>query len=239
MRRLVTPRQGARNGDARSFLRMHQRIERLDVSDEPAVRPAEHTQDGLRQRLERLADGHPSSEHYQDRDLTRRDARAESYRSDTNREDSTGADTSREETTGTRRDDGLDATERASSAWDSREVRDHPDRPAEGGIHVTDDRARHVLDGDPESDGGGHRPGTGRPGKTEFPQDWPDDVIISVVEDVGRKPDHAEWQPNGRWRVTGDHDAVRVSAVVLPDGRIWTAWPEPGGKGVIQNPEAS
>jgi hypothetical protein len=48
-----------------------------------------------------------------------------------------------------------------------------------------------------------------------------------------------EWQPNGSWRVFGDRDGVRVYAVVRPDGRIWTAWPEPGGKGVVQNPEAS
>jgi hypothetical protein len=234
-------------------------IERADAPDEPAIGPRENARGDLRQRLERLADGHPSSDHYRDASLGRGDESADTSRADTSPEDATGSDTSRtdtsredatradtsrtdtnrEETTGTRRDNSLDATERASSAWEHSEVRAHPDRPTEGDIRVTEDRARHILDGDPDSDGGGHRYGTGRAGKTEFPQGWPDDVIISVAEDVGRQPDHVEWQPNGRWRVTGDHDGVRVYAVVLPDGRMWTAWPEPGGKGVVENPEAA
>jgi hypothetical protein len=219
-------------------------IERADAPDEPVIGPREDARGDLRQRLERLADGHPSSDHYRDASLGRGDGNADISGADTSREDATGADTSRtdtnrEETTGTRRDNSLDATQRASSAWEHGEVRGHPDRPAEGDIHVTADRARHILDGDPDSDGGGHRYGTGRADKTEFPQDWADDVIISVAEDVGRKPDHVEWQPNGRWRVTGEHDGVRVYAIVLPDGRMWTAWPEPGGKGVVENPEAA
>jgi len=204
-------------------------IERADAPDEPDIAPRENARSDLRQRLERLADGHPSSDHYGDAGLGRGDGSADTSRTDTNRE----------ERTGTRRDNSLDAAERASSAWENGEIRGHPDRPAEGDIHVTADRARHILDGDPDSDGGGHRHGTGRAGKTEFPRDWSDDVIISVAEDVGRKPDQAEWQPNGRWRVAGDHDGVRVYAVVLPDGRMWTAWPEPGGKGVLRNTEAS
>jgi Bacterial EndoU nuclease len=218
---------------------VQERIERADATDEPAQRIPEHARDDLRQRLDRLADGHPSSDQYRYAHPGWRDGRADTSLADADREEVSGAQTSREQRTGTRRDDSLHASERASSAWESGEVRGHPDRPAEHGVQVTADRARHVLDGSPGSDGGGHRHGTGRPAKTEFPKDWSDDVIVSVVEDVGRRPDHVEWQPNGRWRVSGDHDGVRVSAVVLPDGRIWTAWPEPGGKGVVQNPEAS
>ena len=218
---------------------MLERIERADAPDERAIGPRERAHDDLRQRLERLADGHPSSDHYRDAGVSRRDGSADTSRTDTNREDPISSETSREETTGTRRDDIADVAERASSAWEYSEVRGHLDRPAESDIHVTAERARHILDGDPDSGGGGHRYGTGRPGKTEFPQAWPDDVIISAVEDIGRTPDHVEWQPNGRWRVTGDHEGVRVNGVVLADGRMWTAWPEPGGKGVIHNPEAS
>lgn len=175
---------------------MHERIERPDAPDDPAARLPEHVGDDLRQRLNQMADGHPSSDHYHADGLSRRDG-------------------------------------------GRHEVRGQPDRPAERDVHVTPDRERHILDGDPQSAGGGHRHGTGRPGKTEFPNDWPDDEIVSVVADVGRNPDHVEWQPNGSWRVFGDRDGVRVYAVVRPDGRIWTAWPEPGGKGVVQNPEAS
>lgn len=218
---------------------MQERIDRADTPAEPTVRVPEQTRDHLLERLERLADRHPSSDRYRDSDLGRRDGRPDTSRTDTNREEATGAQTNREQTTGTRRDDNLDAAERPGPTRDSGEIGGHPDRPAESDIHVTADRARHILDGDADSGGGGHRHGTGRPGKTEFPKDWPDDVVVSVVEDVGRTPDHAEWQPNGRWRVSSDHDGVRVHAVVLSDGRIWTAWPEPGGKGVAHNPEAS
>jgi len=217
---------------------VQERIERADASDERAIGRRENPHDDLRQRLERLADGHPSSDHYRDAGVSRRAGSTDTARTDTNREDATGSETRREETIGTRREDSEDVAGRASSAWEYSGVRGRLDRPAESDIHVTADRARHILDGEPGSDGGGHRHGTGRPGKTEFPQAWPDDVIISVVRDVGRKPDQVEWQPNGRWRVTGDHEGVRVNGVVLADGRMWTAWPEPGGKGVMQNPEA-
>jgi hypothetical protein len=61
-------------------------------------------------------------------------------------------------------------------------------------------------------------------------------VIVSTVVDVARNPDSAELQDNGRWLAVGERDGVEVKVVVQPDGRIWTAWPEPGGRGVIQNP---
>lgn len=226
---------------------MQERIDRTDAPDLPAVRPAEHAREDLRQRLEGLAEGHPSSDRYRDADLSRRDGRADTSRTDTNREDTspagtdregaTGADTSREETTATRRDDILRPTERADSGQDSPAVRDHPDKPGEDDIQLTPDRERHILDGDGQGKpGGGHRHGTDKPGKTEFPERWPDDVIRQIVEEVSRKPDSVERQRNGRWHATGDHDGVRVHAVVQPDGRIWTAWPEPGGLGVRQNP---
>lgn len=233
----VTPEQAAGNRRARNFLRVHERIERTDTSDVRAVRVPEQARDGLRQRLERLADGHPSSDRYQDGDFSRRDGRADSSRTDTNREGATGADTNREETTGTRRGGTIDATERAGSGWDAPAVRDHPDKPGEDDIHLTPDRERHILDGDGEGKpGGGHRHGTGKPGKTEFPERWPDPVIQLTVKEVSRKPDSVERQRDGSWLATGRRDGVQVHAVVLPDGWIRTAWPEPGGIGVRQNP---
>jgi hypothetical protein len=30
---------------------------------------------------------------------------------------------------------------------------------------------------------------------------------------------------------------VAITAIVHPDGRIWTAWPEEGSPGVIRNPK--
>jgi len=170
----------------------------------------------LHQRLDRMADGHPSSPRYTASDQLRHP-------------DNPEADRRADATTPTR-DDG--------AGWQAPEVRSHPDLPAVPDIRLTYDRACHILDGDgPGTPGGGHRHGTGRAGKTEFPANWPDDKIVSTIQDVTRAPDEVHWQEfNGRWRVTADREGVLVTAVVLPDGRIWSAWPEPGGPGVIENP---
>jgi hypothetical protein len=239
-----------------------ERIERAEAPDEPAGRLSEPVHDELRRRLERLADGHPSSDHYQEADLSRPDGRADAFRADTHREETTGAGASRETTTGTRLDNSgetttgtrldnsgetttgtrldnsRDTAERAGSGWNTPDVRDHPDRPAEGDIRLPADRQRHILDGDgPGRPGGGHRHGTNKPGKTEFPERWTDEAIPQIVEDVARRPDSAERQRTGTWLVTGERDGVRVTSVALADGIIWSAWPAPAGAGVRQNPK--
>lgn len=125
-----------------------------------------------------------------------------------------------------------------ASGWDVPGVADHPQRPDSARMHLPDDRRRHVLDGDPGGVSGGHRHGTGRPRKTEFPARWDDDSTAGHVLSVARNPDVVEeQQPNGRWRVNGVRDGVTVTAVIEPDGTIWTAWPKPGGRGVVQNPK--
>jgi Bacterial EndoU nuclease len=121
-----------------------------------------------------------------------------------------------------------------SSAWDDVSTADHygprPDSPC-----LPTERAAHILDGDPW--GGGHRHGTGRPGKTEFPADWDDERIIGQIVDVACFPDaRPVLQANHRWRVQGERDGVAITVVVHPDGRIWAAWPEEGSPGVIRNP---
>jgi hypothetical protein len=120
------------------------------------------------------------------------------------------------------------------SAWESPELADHPDRPAPDSFRVSPERATHILDGD--ATGGGHRHGTGRPGKTEFPGGWTDQNIVSVVVRIARSPEAVQLQRNGRWRAEGNHDGVDIAVVVMPDGRIWTAHPLPGSPGVTQNP---
>jgi hypothetical protein len=102
-------------------------------------------------------------------------------------------------------------------------------------IRLPPERARHILDGD--SWGGGHRHGTGRPGKAEFPARWDDERTIGYIMDVARHPDtRPVWQPNHRWRLQGERDAVAVTVIVKPDGGIWAAWPEEGSPGVTRNP---
>jgi hypothetical protein len=103
-------------------------------------------------------------------------------------------------------------------------------------IRAAADRRTHILDGD--NTGGGHRHGTGVPGKTEFPADWNDGQIIDAIHAVARKPDrepeHQNW--NDRWKVSGRHKGVEIVAIVESDGAIWTAWPGEGSPGVVKNP---
>ena len=102
-------------------------------------------------------------------------------------------------------------------------------------IQLTADRQTHILDGD--QTGGGHRHGTGRQGKTEFPAEWGDDRVTDAILAIARNPDQAperqDW--NGRWQVSGQHDGVKIFAVVDSDGRISTAWPDEGSPGVVKN----
>lgn len=127
-----------------------------------------------------------------------------------------------------------DAQQRASG-WDGV---DAADRPAVEDIRMTPERRTHILDGDPGKNSGGHRHGTGRPGKTEFPADWDDEKVSRVLVDVARWPDEApeRQERNGNWVAQGTRDDVKVVAIVAGDGRIWTGWPLPGGRGVVQNP---
>lgn len=102
---------------------------------------------------------------------------------------------------------------------------------------ISDDRCRHILDGE-ASGSGGHRHGTGRPGKTEFPARWDDDAVIQYVLDVARHPDETPLlQPNKRWLAIGVRDDVTVAIVITSSGKIVTAYPLAGGRGVVQNPE--
>jgi hypothetical protein len=121
------------------------------------------------------------------------------------------------------------------SGWDA--VDEASDRPPSDGFRVTPERATHILDGDADGSGG-HRHGTGRPGKTEFPASWDDAKIVSHALDVAKYPDqppvHQHW--NDRWLCIGTRDSVEVSVVVLRGGEVWTAWPEEGSPGVVRNP---
>ena len=122
------------------------------------------------------------------------------------------------------------------SGWDAI---DAENRPALDSLRVTPERMTHILDGD--SIGGGHRHGTGKPGKTEFPASWDDGKITETLLDVGRRPDrppgHQEW--NDRWVTRGRRDDVEVVVVVARDGSVWSGWPLPGGAGVVKNPEGT
>jgi hypothetical protein len=117
------------------------------------------------------------------------------------------------------------------SAWDNT---DHLKRPALDSLRMPPERTIHILDGD--ATGGGHRYGTGKPGKTEFPASWDDAKITESILSVARSPDAASLQQNGRWKAEGVRDEVTLAVIIMADGRIWSAYPLPGAPGVRQNP---
>lgn len=87
---------------------------------------------------------------------------------------------------------------------------------------------RHVLDGD--ATGGGHAPGTGKPGKSEFPSGWSRDKIKGEISDVATDPNSATAPGRkGRTVVTGTRDGVDIQVIVEPssrdNGRIVTGYP--------------
>jgi hypothetical protein len=96
----------------------------------------------------------------------------------------------------------------------------------------------HILYGDelnPRS--GGHIYGVNRPGKTEFPRDWDEDMIAREVTDVARRPDRAPVQQfNGMWVASGVRHDVRIEVIVRPDGTVITGYPVDGA-GIKRNPE--
>lgn len=114
-----------------------------------------------------------------------------------------------------------------------------PHLPAGYVAHVNDltpERRRHILGGDPDGRGGGHRPGTGRPGKTEFPAHWSDDEIISRVMQTARAPQRGFIHPRYQtFNVLREFDGVTVLVSVNRSGDVITAYPRPGGRGVVDN----
>jgi hypothetical protein len=131
---------------------------------------------------------------------------------------------------------GIRTAEDASprpSAWDSI---DAADRPPLDDLHLTADRAEHILHGD--RTGGGHLSGTGQPGKTEFPASWDSAAIVDAVKAVASSPGTVRKQWNDRWKARGTCNEVPVTVIIDPDAAIRTAWPDEGSPGVVRNPEA-
>jgi hypothetical protein len=100
-------------------------------------------------------------------------------------------------------------------------------------VSIPEDRARHILDGEGRS--GGHRYGTGIPGKTEFPSSWSDADILEAIRQVAGngtvdRPAHR----GGDLVIVGAVNGVTIEVVVQPNGEVRTAYPL-SGLGVIRN----
>ncbi len=90
---------------------------------------------------------------------------------------------------------------------------------------LTDARgAKHILDGDGPGRGGGHRAGTGKSGKSEFPSSWSDKKILDAVSDVATDPASTRTSQGSRNISQGTVDGVDIQTV--DDGRrIITGYP--------------
>lgn len=100
---------------------------------------------------------------------------------------------------------GSSADTSPQSAWDNA---DALTRPPIDALFIPPERAIHILDGD--ATGGGHRYGTGSPGKTEFPASWDDGKITGNILSVARSPDSAILQPDKHLASTTPETALLV-----------------------------
>ena len=90
-------------------------------------------------------------------------------------------------------------------------------------------RRSHILDGEVRPNGtfgGGHRPGTGFPGKSEFPAGWSDDRIMHEISDIATDPSLV-WRAGNRpgdFFVNGTRGGVDIE-VLIRNNQIWTGYP--------------
>lgn len=85
-------------------------------------------------------------------------------------------------------------------------------------------RRRHTLDGD--ATGGGHRPGTGKPGKSEFPAGRSDDNIIHDIYDIATDPTISSIAGRGGRTITnGTRNGVDIRVIQERNGDIVTGFP--------------
>jgi len=92
-------------------------------------------------------------------------------------------------------------------------------------VIISDDRVQHILYGNGKS--GGHLYGTGTPCKSEFPQEWNEDKVISVTRKIAAN-DNLDWerQDNGYYVSEAFEGDVRVRVVKGPKKqRVITAYP--------------
>ncbi|MCA8985892.1 MAG: EndoU domain-containing protein, partial [Planctomycetaceae bacterium] len=94
-------------------------------------------------------------------------------------------------------------------------------------IDLTDAKARkHILEGD--ATGGGHRPGTGISGKSEFPSGWSDAKILESISDIATDPTVVWSKPDKRGYITGTKTIDGIDIKVVYDTknqRIVTGYP--------------
>ena len=91
-------------------------------------------------------------------------------------------------------------------------------------LEIAPGREKHILEGD--ETGGGHAPGAGKPGKSEWPAGTSDEEILRDVRDVANDPRSKRTeQSNGNIAIEGTRDGVHVKVIFKPGEGIISAFP--------------
>lgn len=145
-------------------------------------------------------------------------------------------------------DKAVGSGEKQRAAWDRHVKETRPTgsarRPRNEAVFpkgkpvLTERNLRHILDGEPDRPGkGGHRFGTNRLGKTEFPKTWSDDKIKAAVEETLDQPQWSQMSRKTAYlRRVVDGVAVEVRVKVGSKHRapqLVTAFPK-GGRNVYR-----
>jgi len=94
-----------------------------------------------------------------------------------------------------------------------------PELAKPGDATLADDRRKHILDGDRRNKGG-HEPGRGTPGNSEFPADWSDEKVVETIKDVANDPASTRRPAEGgRTFVNGTRDGVDIELIIGRDGK--------------------
>lgn len=91
--------------------------------------------------------------------------------------------------------------------------------------NISEERAAHILHGD--YNGGGHKYGTKKPCKSEFPEDWNEVKILTTVSKIAANDNLAWRQEHNGYHVTEKTvDNVRVRVVIdNKKDQVITAYP--------------
>jgi hypothetical protein len=106
----------------------------------------------------------------------------------------------------------------------------HPANPGSSaapqkGVVITPERRDYILNG--KGRGGGHKFGTNKPGKAEFPKGWSDDKIMEQIKSVGDDPASSRRvDTDGRIIIEGTREGIDIRVVVESDGvTVRSAYP--------------
>ncbi len=96
---------------------------------------------------------------------------------------------------------------------------------------INSQQRTHILDSD--ATGGGHGPGRGISGKSEFPASWSDEQIMNYISEVIQDP-NSQWvqrtgQPSAkytiagkpvRWQIEGTRDSVKIKVISCSTSKL-------------------